>query len=161
MELIPWKRKTTLAPQEVGESPMADFRRELDDVFERLWRSPLAEFWPFERSGEALMPAPLDVSETETEVIVKADMPGIDPKQLQITVEGDRMTITGRRQEEKEHQEKNLVRRERRYAGYQRTFPLPSTVDADNARAEYKDGVLMVRLPRREDAKPKRIAVKS
>ena len=74
----------------------------------------------------------------------------IDPKQ-----------VRGERVEKKEDKGKNYLRMERRYGGFARTVPLPSTVDADKAEAEYKDGVLHVRLPRREGARPKRIEVKT
>ena len=162
MDLIPWRRKSRSGSEEAPQTALAEFRSELDGLFDRWTGWPFGD-WPFSGgdSPERLAPAALDVSESDEEVLVRADMPGIDPKQVDIRIEGDRMTIRGERVEKKEDKGKNYVRMERRYGGFARTVPLPSTVDADKAKAEYKDGVLQIRLPRREGAKPKRIEVKT
>lgn len=162
MDLIPWRRKAAESPV-TPETGQAEFRHELEDLFERFWGRPFGLDWPFEGHSETrgFAAAALDISETDDEVRIKADMPGVDPKEIQIDVEGDRLTVRAQRKEEQEENEKNFVRTERRCAGFHRSVALPSSMDSTKAEAEYKDGVLTIRLPRREGAKPRRISVKS
>jgi len=112
------------------------------------------------RSEKALTPA-FDISETATEIHVKAELPGMDAKEIDITVTGDLLTIKGEKKEEKEEKGQNFHRRERRYGSFSRSFRLPVEVKADSIDAGYKDGVLTVTMPKAEAEKARRIEVTS
>jgi len=117
----------------------------------------------FERQGEessltAWAPA-VDIYETEHELVVKADLPEIDPKDLDIRVENNILTIRGERKFEKKVNEENYLRVERAYGSFARSFPLANTVNSDAIKADYQNGVLTLIIPKREEAKPKQIKV--
>jgi len=102
---------------------------------------------------------PLDVSETEHEYTVRASLPGIKPDDVQVTVHGDTLTIRGESKAEEEKKGENWLLRERRSGSFQRSVTLASPVDADKAQAQYDHGVLTLRLPKAESARPKQIKV--
>jgi HSP20 family protein len=104
---------------------------------------------------------PVDVYQTEDEVVVKASVPGIKPEDIDISVTGDTLSIRGEVQQEEEEQKGQYHLRERVYRSFARSLTLPSSVDPDKAQAEFKDGVLKLTLPKLEEAKTKRITVKS
>jgi HSP20 family protein len=105
----------------------------------------------------------LDVSENDDEFVVKASLPGVDPKDIEITYDKDVLTIKGETQEEKEEEDegRRYHLRERRYGSFCRSFSLPSTIKAEAIDASYEAGVLTLHLPKAEEAKPKRIQVKN
>lgn len=117
----------------------------------------------FERTGDesnlsAWAPA-VDIYETEQELVVKADLPDVDPKDLDIRVENNILTIRGERKFEKKVNEENYLRVERSYGSFARSFTLANTVDSDAIKAEYQNGVLTLSIPKKEEAKPKQIKV--
>ncbi len=103
----------------------------------------------------------VDVSEDDKEILVSADLPGIDPKQVEITVRDNILSLNGERKAEKEEKGESYHRVERSYGSFSRSFALPSSVDEAKVSAEYQDGVLRIHLPKREEAKPRKILVKS
>ena len=102
---------------------------------------------------------PVDIYETENELVVKADLPDVDPKDLDIRVENNILTIRGERKFEKNVAEDNYLRVERPYGAFSRSFSLANTVNTESIRAEYNNGVLTLHVPKREEAKPKQIKV--
>jgi HSP20 family protein len=102
---------------------------------------------------------PVDVYEDEHDITLKMEVPGIEQKDLDIRVENNTLTVRGERKFEKDEKEENFHRIERRYGSFVRSFTLPTTVDADNINADYENGVLKIRLAKREEAKPKQIKV--
>jgi HSP20 family protein len=117
----------------------------------------------FDRTGEdasltAWAPA-VDIYETEHELVVKADLPDIDPKDLDIRVENNILTIRGERKFEKQVNEDKYLRVERSYGSFARSFTLANTVNTIAIKAEYQNGVLTLTIPKREEAKPKQIKV--
>ena len=117
----------------------------------------------FERTGEqsnlsAWAPA-VDIYETEHELVVKADLPDVDPKDLDIRVENNLLTIRGERKFEKKVSEENYLRVERSFGSFARSFTLANTVNTDAIKAEYQNGVLTLSIPKREEAKPRQIKV--
>jgi HSP20 family protein len=117
----------------------------------------------FERVGEesnltAWAPS-VDIYETEQELVVKADLPDVDPKDLDIRVENNILTIRGERKFEKKVNEENYLRVERSYGAFARSFTLANTVNSEAIKAEYNHGVLTLSIPKREEAKPKQIKV--
>jgi HSP20 family protein len=107
-----------------------------------------------------LSPA-LNVSETDTAVEVRMDVPGIDAKDIDIQVAGNLLTIAGERKEEKEEKGRTYHRAECRFGSFSRAVTLPCTVTEEKVAAEYKDGVLKVTLPKSEEAKAHKVKVKS
>jgi HSP20 family protein len=101
----------------------------------------------------------VDIYETADELVVKADLPDINEKDLDVRVENNTLTIRGERKFEKEVSEDNFLRVERAYGSFSRSFSLPNTVDTERIKANYRDGVLSVRMPKREESKPKQIKV--
>ena len=125
------------------------FNRLFSDVFDRK-----AE----ESSLTAWAPA-VDIYETGHELVVKADLPEVDPKDLNIRVENNILTIRGERKFEKKVNEDNYLRVERAYGSFARSFTLANTVNSDAIKADYQNGVLTLTIPKREEAKPKQIKV--
>jgi HSP20 family protein len=129
----------------------------LQDQVNRLFNDVL------ERRGEessltAWAPA-VDIYETEQELVVKADLPDVDPKDLDIRVENNILTIRGERKFEKKVSEENYLRVERAYGSFARSFTLANTVNSDAIKAEYQSGALTMTIPKKEEAKPKQIKV--
>lgn len=117
----------------------------------------------FERTGEqssltAWAPS-VDIYETEQELVVKTDLPDVNPKELDIRVENNILTIRGERKFEKKMNEENYLRVERSYGSFARSFTLSNTVNAEAIKADYQNGVLTLTIPKREEAKPKQIKV--
>ncbi|MGC0774939.1 MAG: Hsp20/alpha crystallin family protein [Candidatus Acidiferrum sp.] len=101
----------------------------------------------------------VDIYETEQELVVKADLPEVDPKDLDIRVENNILTIRGERKFEKKVNEENYLRVERAYGAFSRSFSLANTVNSEAIKADYQNGVLTLTIPKREEAKPKQIKV--
>ena len=101
----------------------------------------------------------VDIYETANELVLKAELPGIDQKTIDVQVENNTLALRGERKLEKETKEENYHRVERSYGSFYRSFSLPSTVDQEKIRAEYNEGVLTLTLPKREETKPKQIKV--
>ena len=102
----------------------------------------------------------MDIYETEGELVVKADLPEVEPKDIDIRVKNNLLTIRGERKLEKNVSEDNYLRIERSYGSFTRSFTLPSTVNTEAIIANYANGVLIMKLPKREEAKPRQIEVK-
>lgn len=143
--LVPWR----------GE--LGSFRREMDSLFDRFFHG-----WPMRVSKDEGFWAPsVDVSETAKEVIVKAELPGMDPKEIEVSVRGDILTLGGERKQEKEEKGENFHRVERSYGSFSRSVQLPAEVDAAKVDATYKDGVLKITMPKTKAAAAKKIQVKT
>lgn len=109
-----------------------------------------------ERTAASLL---LDVAETANEFIVKASLPGVKHDDLQVTAHGDTITIRGESLPEPDRPDQTWLLRERRFGPFQRSFALPTPIDADKAQARFENGVLTLTLPKAETAKPKHIKV--
>ena len=101
----------------------------------------------------------VDILETENELVLKADVPGVELKDIDIQIENGTLTLKGERKFEKEEKNKGFHRLERSYGSFVRYFTVPDTVDTEHVKAEYQNGVLSVTLPKKEVAKPKAIKV--
>jgi HSP20 family protein len=143
------------------ERSLSRFRDEMNDLFDRFMRDP----WSTEPldwlSGRMGWGPAMDVMETDTDVTVRVDLPGIDPKDLDLSISGEMLSVRGEKRHEVEDEGKQWQRVERRYGSFQRSVRLPSTVDTEKVEATYKDGVLNVRLTKKEGARPRRIEVQS
>jgi HSP20 family protein len=101
----------------------------------------------------------VDIYETPNELVVKADLPDVNEKDIDIRVENNLLTIRGERKVEKSVSEENFLRVERTYGSFSRSFSLPNTVNSEAIGADYKNGVLTVTLPKREESKPRQVKV--
>lgn len=102
----------------------------------------------------------VDLYEDDSKYVVKAELPGVDKDKIQINLTGRVLSLSGERSDEKELKEEKVYRRECSYGRFERTFTLPAEVDPDSIKAEYKDGVLKIEVPKPEEQKPKQISVR-
>jgi HSP20 family protein len=130
-------------------------QREFDRLFRETFQPFFAEGEPSTRTWA---PA-VDIYETADSIVLKAELPGIDPKDVDVRVEDNTLFLKGERRFEKEVKEENYHRVERSYGSFARSFSLPNSIDTDKVEAEYKDGVLTLNMPKREEAKPKTIKI--
>jgi len=136
-------------------------RKWFDDFF-RGWGFDLAPIRAVQEGTSAYTPT-VDVVENDREVRISAELPGIDEKDVEVSLSGDLLTIRGEKRTEEEEESKNVYRMERTYGAFHRAIPIPAEVDQDNVEASFKKGVLTITLPKTAEAKhqAKRIAVKS
>jgi HSP20 family protein len=135
-------------------SPFTDFEpfpglKAFEDTMSRLFAEPNRRPW---------MP-PVDIKETENELVVKADVPDVKFEDIHVNLENDTLTLKGEREFEKTTEKGGYHRIERSYGAFERSFAVPNTVDGEHVKADYKNGVLTVTLPKKESAKPRKINV--
>lgn len=150
-------KSTSLVPVTSSLSPWRDMDELFDRMFDlRRWMKT----WPATAEFE-WRPA-TDVIETDKEIVLKAELPGVKKEDVSVELDGNALTIRGERKEEKEEKGRKLHRVERFYGAFMRSFTLPESVDAKAIKAEMKDGVLEVHLPKTEapERKPTKIEVK-
>lgn len=150
-ELTPWRRRE----REIAPS-FGTFRREMDDLLSRFFGG---EGLPalFQRGFSPT----IDISETDREITVKAEIPGMDSKDLDISIAGAVLTIKGEKKAEKEEKGEAFHRVERSFGAFSRSFTLPCEVEEDKITAEYKDGVLSLKIPKAESAQKKTIKIET
>ena len=108
--------------------------------------------------GGSWAPA-VDIYEQDGNIVMKAELPGVDPRAVDIRLENNTLTLRGERKLDKEVKEESYHRVERAYGAFSRSFTLPTVVDQGSIKAEYRDGVLKLTLPKREEAKPRQIQI--
>jgi len=133
---------------------MISLREAMDRLFDEAFTRPMSLF-------DGWMLPLVDMYQTEDEVVVKATVPGVKPDDLHITVTGDVLTIRGEVKEEKDEKNATYHLRERRSGAFSRSIPLPTSVEADKAKAVFENGVLTLTLPKAEEVRPKTITVKA
>jgi HSP20 family protein len=127
--------------------------------FDRLFREAFGPaFGEGEVSTRTWAP-PVDIYENGDSLVLKAELPGINPDDVEIRVEGNTLYLKGERKFEKEVKEQNYHRVERSYGTFTRTFSLPNSIESDKVTANYQDGVLTLIMPKKEEAKPKTIKI--
>lgn len=146
-------------PRSIGtwfrRGPLGNLREEMEELVSRAFGEDVA-LWPSER----ILPS-LDLAETDGAVEVRIDIPGMAAKDIDIQVTGNLLTISGERKEEREEKGKTYHRVERRVGSFSRTVTLPCPVKEEAVDAQYKNGILTVKLPKTEEAKSKKITVKT
>ena len=161
-DLVPkFGRGRDNAPVRRGEyDPYRDFQREMNRLFDDFFTDfPLAPRW-----GERDLPSVafnprVDVSETDKEVKVSAEMPGMDEKDITVEMDDATITVRGEKKTETEDKGKNWHRREQSYGSFHRVIPLPASVQGEKAKAKFKKGVLTITVPKREEEQAKRKAI--
>ena len=137
--------------------PFAELRR-VEDTMNRLWRGFGRD--PREAEVPESWYVPVEVLETDDELVVKASLPGIKPADIEVLVEDDVLTIQAETKLEREEEGRDHLMRERRVGCFHRSLRLPESVDSAQASSSYEHGVLSVTLPKREEKKAKRIEIK-
>ena len=133
----------------------------LQDRMDRLFEESLSRNKVFEQSlASGLWSPAVDIYETENEIILKAELPGLKKEDVSIEVTDDSLTLSGERSFEKDVKEENYHRIERSYGSFSRTFSLPSTVDRDNVIAKFNDGILEIHIPKAEKSTARVIEIK-
>ena len=127
--------------------------------FERLFREAFSPVLGESEVSTRTWAPPVDIYENGDNLVLKAELPGINPDDVEIRVEDNTLYLKGERKFEKEVKEQSYHRVERSYGAFTRTFSLPNSVDADKVTANYKDGVLTLTMPKKEEAKPKTIKI--
>jgi len=149
MAIVRWKDRDLLDPW----SELRNIQEEINALFD-LDRFPSATGL-FDRS---VSPA-VDVVEGTNDITVTCELPGLEQKEIDVSITSNVLTIKGEKKNEREEKHGKYYRKESRSGSFQRTLPLPATVDADKVGAELKDGILTITLPKKEEAKPKQIEV--
>jgi len=144
-ELTPWRP--------FGE--LSTLRREMDRLWENFFgERPLTRMWEREWAPS------LDMSESKDNFVVKAEVPGIDAKDIDISLTGDVLTIRGEKKQEKEEREEDYHLVERSYGSFSRSVRLPAEVESNKIKASYKNGILNITLPKSEKVKAKEVKIK-
>jgi HSP20 family protein len=133
---------------------MMTLREAMDRLFDDAFTRPLG------RNGGSTVPA-IDLYQTDNEVILKADLPGLKADDVQITVTNDVLTLRGEFKWEDGHEDATYHIHEQRYGSFERSIPLPVDVQTDKAQADFQNGVLTITLPKAESVKPKTISIKA
>lgn len=153
------KEVTTPQPRQTAPARLEDqMERLFEDFFGRRWLRPWQ--WPRGEGIEARMP-PVDVVDRENEVLVRAELPGMAKEDIEVSVSGNTITVKGSTRKEEKKEDGDFHRREIVSSSVSRTVTLPSEVEGDKARAQLKDGILEITLPKQEKAQRKRIQVES
>lgn len=127
----------------------------LDDFIEKFFYG-----WPgFEKESDVNWAPRVDIHETDKELILDVELPGMEKKDIKIGVKNDILTISGERKQERKTEGSEYYRHERHYGKFERSFTIPETVDADNISANYKNGVLTLNLPKAKEVLPREIAI--
>lgn len=157
------QRERSSNMQESGRHPISRLRRQIDNLFSDFGLgSPMSPFgssafesplWGAETAANRLMPA-VDISEKQDAFEITAELPGLEEKDLQITLANGNLTIQGEKKAQSEEDNKNSYYSERYYGSFQRSFSLPQDVDAEKIEARFNNGVLTLHLPRKPEAMP-------
>ena len=150
--LIRWSRPELTGWPTFGR--LTDLRDEIDRLFEL----PLTEVARTSRLFSGWTPA-LDLYEEKDNLVVKAELPGMKREDIEVSLHEGSLSISGERKSEQKHEDAEVYRAERFFGRFQRTVTLPTPVAADKVKAEYKEGILSITLPKTEEAKPKHIDV--
>ena len=157
--MVPAEKKSVPARREEYH-PFSLLRQEMNTLFDNFFRG--FELEPFKGRFGAFSPS-IDVKESDKDISVTAELPGLDDKDIHVSLSGDSLTIKGEKKEEKEEKGKDYYRMERSFGSFSRTIPLPAEIDVDKVKAEFKKGLLTVTLPKSEKAikEKKKISVKA
>ncbi len=155
MNLIPWKEK-----ERSMDLPASGFRTEMDQLFRSFFGDAFAPLAASGWGGTACE-LPLDVEETDKEILVRAEIPGVSQDEFDLAITGNRLVISGEKKESQQRKNQGYLYQERRFGSFRREVLLPAAVDTDTVDARYKDGVLHVKLQKAEEALARRIPVKA
>ncbi|MBP1875959.1 Spore protein SP21 [Ensifer adhaerens] len=150
-DLIPWgNNKASEIAKRDEENPVFSLQRDVNRIFDDFWKrfdQPFGAFGRWDANGP-----PTDIAETESALEVSVELPGIDQKDVDVSLMDSALTIKGEKKSEQEESKKGYHLSERSYGSFYRSIPLPSGVDTDKANAQFKNGVLTVTVPKTKEA---------
>ncbi len=149
MSMVKW------SPMKELEEMRRDMERVFDQIFEPKGRR---RWWPSAAEKGVIVPS-VDMYDRQNEIVLKAELPGVEKDGIDLTITKDTLILKGEMKKDEEVSEENYYSRERAFGTFARTIALPADVDSEKARATFKNGVLEIVLPKREEAKPKEIKV--
>ena len=161
-DLIPWgNNKGSEIAKRQEDNPIFSLQRDVNRIFEDFWKRFDQPFGAFGR-GDACGPR-TEIAETDNALEVSVELPGLDQKDVDVSLTDTALTIKGEKKSERDESKKGYHLSERSYGSFYRSIPLPSGVDTDKANAEFKNGVLTVTLPKTQEAlsRVKKIEVKA
>lgn len=156
-DLLPSKKKDNSMAVK-NEHPFQELHREMNRLFENFFDKQ--EDFPSLFGKDNILSPKFDISETDDAIQVTAELPGIDEKELDVSLDDNVLTIKGEKKEEHEKKKKNYHLAERSYGTFQRSFSLPSGIDREKIKAQFKKGVLNLSIPKTEEAKAKQKKIK-
>jgi HSP20 family protein len=157
MRLTPWRKQTDLSRERGG---LRRLRDEMDNLFDSFFGSTRLSEWGGPESAGGWMPD-LEVIESEKEFVVRAEVPGLDPKDIEVSLTGNRLTLSGEKKEETEEKKGGYYHSERRFGSFRRSIELPTGANADTVTAEYDKGVLTLKIGKTAGATSQRIPIKT
>ncbi len=160
--LIPFKREkkgevSKSTGTQPAQHPMVQMRQEMDRMFDRFFSDPFGDVWPksltdfggwYGDFSPASFAPTIDIADEKKHLRITAELPGMDEKDIQLTINDDALSIRGEKKVEETSEEDGYYRTERSYGSFERTIPLPVEVDTERAEATFKKGILSVRLPK-------------
>jgi len=146
MELIPWRPLREIIP----------INGEMEDLFDRFF----GNITSMEPAKKGWVPT-VDIAETNDAIVVNAEIPGIEPENIGISLSGDILTIEGEKKQKNEEKEEKYYRMERNYGNFSRSVRIPVEIQSEKINAKYKNGTLKITLPKKEEAKPREIKVEA
>ena len=168
-DLLPSRRKERYPARRMDDNSLVSFQREINNLFDEFFRSfgaPLTRsWWPgglFPERGErdiGRFTPQVDVSETDKEVKIVAELPGLDEKDVQVELESNLLVIKGEKREEHEEKDGEWHRVECSYGSFHRVVPLPADIDPEHAKAKFKKGRLTIAVPKKGDSRKNRKAI--
>ena len=144
--IMPWTKESPFG-QRAGADPLALFHRQVDNLFDNFFNTSLGVPW----QGRSFAPD-IDVSESEKEVRVIAELPGLDEKDVEVTLADNILTLKGEKKEEQEEEKNGYHHSERSYGLFERSVRLPEGADTEKAEAKFKNGILRVSIPKKPGA---------
>jgi len=144
-DLVPWKWGEKQAPVKREEEPFYALQRDMNRLFNEFFSD--FSLRPFGEAWSGFKPS-VDVAETDREIKITAELPGLDNNDIEVKLANDILTISGEKKQEKEDKDKNYYRLERSYGSFQRSIPLPPGVETDKVDATFNKGVLTITLPK-------------
>ncbi len=153
-DLIPWKRE-----RETERHPLTAFQREMNRMFEDFFSGREREWMPSTREGR--FTPTLDVAESDKEVTITVELPGLEAKDVGIELQGNTLLLSGEKKQESERKERDYYRLERSWGSFRRMVDLPAEVEADQADATFRNGVLKITVPKKAGLPGRKIEVKS
>jgi HSP20 family protein len=159
-KLLPWKKRESSLARREEKDPFAMMRREMNRLFENFQRD--FDLAPFAETEGDWAPA-VNVAQTDKDITVTAELPGLDEKDIDISLSKDLLTLKGHKEETSEEKKKDYYYAERTYGAFERVIQLPCEVESDKVEAKFNKGVLTIALPKSKKAltEVKKIAVKA
>ena len=152
MAISPSRKSNERALATRGGEPLTTLRNQINRLFDDFWSEP----WLARGETFAAFSPQVDVTETDKEVKVCAELPGVEAKDVDVTVENDTLIVRGEKKYEREENERGQYRMERSYGSFERSIALPAEIDEAKAKAEFKNGVLRLTLPKKAGAESRR-----